>query len=181
MDKQTEQINATMLRSGTDFQALQVRLDTDTLIERAKEYLSGFKMVYYNDENGKTIGEKLELGYPKANALGVQSILNILSNVINPQTVQGNFYVDGQGISLKYEDFLYWFRVDLIEELVKNAPDWSIGDTDIDGIYVVLCNLVELFLSRLLNNEERKSYGETMKSSETNVLQGKGGIPLLNS
>ena len=180
MVTQKEQTYAQIQKNNNDFQALQVRLDTDPLLEKAEIFLRGYKLAHTQDSDGKIITQRINLGVAKANELGIQSILNIVSTTINPQTVQGNFYVDGQGLSLKYEDFLYWFRVDFIDVLVTNAPNWSIADSEIDNIYNAICNLVELFLSRLLNNEERKSYGETMKSTESNVISG-GGIPLLNN
>ena len=42
---------------------------------------------------------------------------------------------------------------------------WAVNITDIDSIIASSINLTELFLSRTLNNEERKSYGESYKET----------------
>ena len=76
------------------------------------------------------------MGVPKANDLGIQSILNWLTSTINPQTVQGNFPVDKHGYSQMYESFIYEFQINLGKYMVLHCYDWTVEDDEIEGIIV---------------------------------------------
>lgn len=180
MDQQQQNTYSQLTKLYNDFNALKIRLDTQPLVDQVELFLRGARLIVEQDEQtGKIRTKKLDMGFPKCNDRGVQDLLQWVVMHVNPQTVQGNFYVDKHGSSQKFEDFLYWFRVDLITEIIRNAYNWEIMDDDIEGIHNRICNLVELFLSRLLANKERESYGETMRSIESNVMTNKGGIPLM--
>lgn len=151
--------------------ALKIRLDPTDLIENVELFLRGSKVVVTQDDNGKIKTEYAEIGRPKANPLGVQSILNWVQLIINPHTVQGNFAVDGPGHSTQYEDYIFFARVDFTSMLVTNTYIWDIYDEDIDVIVDSVMNAVEPYMTRLIDNKERESYDNTVKHTENSTIQ----------
>jgi len=147
--------------------ALQIRLDTATIIENVEMFLGGSRLVVERDDTtGKISTRKVSLGTPKANSEGIQAILNWLQLTLNPQNVQGNFPTDKGGLSSKYDEFVFWCRVDLCSNMVKNIYKWHIKEDDIDIIVDSLMNAVEPFFTRLIGNKERESYLNTLQHVE---------------
>ena len=160
--------------SNRDFNnasALQIRLDTRPLIEDIELFLRGVRIEYYIDERGGQKNKMVKIGKPKANPLGIQSILYLITSLVNSQNVQGNFK------ELQYFDFVYWARMDISKSIMYNMGRWEILEEDFDFIVNQVMNMVEPFMSRLIDNEERKSYAETIRHSETNTLQNQKGFP----
>ena len=159
--------------------ALQIRLDTTTIIENVEMFLKGSKLTVYQDEKGIHT-KKVNTGTPKANDAGIQSILNWLQLILNPQVVQGNFPSDGKGHSPMYDDYIYWTRINLSNDVIENCYSWAVSDSDIDGIINSIMNIVEPFMTRLIDNKERESYEHTVKHLEHNTLResGNGGLKL---
>ncbi len=153
--------------------ALQIRLDTKTLIEDIELFLKAEIIHFHQDDAGKITTSKSKIGTPKANARGIQGILALVSSFINSQTVQGNF--DRQ----QYEQYVWDARVDLACNLTNNLYFWAIAEEDTDVIIDQIMNIVEPFISRLIDNKERDSYAETIKHSEVSTMQNKtgGGFP----
>lgn len=150
--------------------ALQIRLETQQLMENIELFLKGEKVVVSQDENNKIITQKVSLGKRLANAQGVQSILNYISCIVNPQVVQGNFPSDGQGLSEMYYDYVEEVHVDFACNIVQNCYNWSIADEDLDVIIDFIMKLVIPFMTRLIDNEERKSYEATVKHIESSKI-----------
>lgn len=155
----------------TSASALQIRLETNHLIENIELFLRGAKIVISQDEQGRIESKQISMGIAKANARGVQSILNHVQLILNPQVVQGNFYIDGQGHSKQYEDYIFWSRIDLARAMVHNCYNWEMDEDDIDIIIDSILSAIEPFMTRLIGNKERESYGETMKHLEHNTLK----------
>jgi len=155
----------------TSASALQIRLETSHLIENIELFLRGAKIVIQQDEKGRIQSRQVNMGMAKANAKGIQSILNHVQLVLNPQVVQGNFYVDGTGHSSMYEDYIYWARIELTKALIQNCYAWEVNEDDIDLIVDSIMAAIEPFMTRLIGNKERESYSDTLRHMEHNTLR----------
>ena len=172
---------AALSKAYSDFNALRIRLDTQPLLEQIEYFLKGKRETVHQDKEGKILTSAIITGVPKANDEGIQSLLNWMSATINTQTVQGNFPADSNGNSIKYDAYIFEYHVELSTLIVLNAYNWEIDDDEIDGIIEFVMLLVIPFMSRLIGNKERESYGETMKTIESSILRAKGNLsPLSN-
>lgn len=151
--------------------ALQIRLDTQNILENIEMFLRGNRLIVEQDETGKITTKQVNMGRARANSLGVQSILNWLQNIINPQVVQGNFPSDSPGHSSMYEDYVFWVRVNLVRVLVINRIQWGVNALDVDFICDSIMNTVEPFMTRLIDNKERESYEQTLRHNESNTIK----------
>jgi len=172
-EQQSEQAVAQYRMAQNEFNILKMRLDTQPLLDQIEYFMRGARWTI-EEVDGKIQTRKQIMGVPKANDLGIQSILNWLTSTINPQTVQGNFPVDKHGYSSMYENFIFEFQINLGKYMVLHCYDWGIEDDEIEGIIDFIMNTVKPFMSRLLGNQERKSYAKTMESKETHMIGGKG-------
>lgn len=155
--------------------ALQIRLDTVTIIENVELFLRGAKIQVEQNEKGEIITKRIPLGKPRANDLGIQGILNWLQLVLNPQVVQGNFSTEAGKYSPKYEDYIFYLRIDLAQAILINCYEWEIAEQDMDLIVDSIMSAVEPYMTRLIDNKERESYANTITHNETNrVNEGKG-------
>ena len=151
-----------------NFTIIQLRLDTDKVLEKIEIFLRGSIFVYEEDEQGNIIQRQKQAGTPKANDEGIQSLMNMVSCVVNPQTVQGNFTVD------EYDDYIEEVNISLAKAIVTNCYTWAIKDQDIESITEFIIHLIRPFMSRLIDNEERKGYSNTMRHVESNTMQKSG-------
>lgn len=141
--------------------ALQMRLETQQLLESIELFLRGKREVIEQDPNtGNLVKKSFKIGQAKANDIGIQSILQSVSAVVNPQVVQGNFKED------KWIDFVVQFHIDFATNIVNNCYNWGIADDDLDVIIDFVIPLIEPYTSRLVDNKERESYIPTMKHVE---------------
>jgi len=171
---QTEQAVAQYRMAQNEFNILKMRLDTQPLLDQIEYFMRGARWTIEQAQDGKIQTKKITMGVPKANDLGIQSILNWLTSTINPQVVQGNFPVDKHGYSSMYENFIFEFQINLGKYMVLHCYDWTIEDDEIEGIIDFIMNTVKPFMSRCIGNQERKSYAKTMESKETHMIGGKG-------
>lgn len=163
-----------------DYNVIQTRLDTRDLLERIELFLRGAKQGIVESEDGSIREHKIMLGKPKANDTGVQSILNWVSATVNPHTVQGNFVADKHGQSEMFDNYIEEYHIELATSLVANCYNWEIDDDEIDSIIDFIMLMIIPFMSRLIDNEERKSYNQTLRAVESSTLKQQGGIPLFN-
>lgn len=161
--------------------ALQIRLETNGIIENIEMFLRGAIIVVNQDEKtGKITSSRVNKGQPKASDQGIQSILNWIQLILNPQVVQGNFPVDAPGHSSMYEEYIYAVRMDLTMIILNNCYKWNIADEDIELLIDSIMNAVEPFMTRLIDNKERESYDQTVKHVEHNTLkEGKESFSIL--
>lgn len=145
---------------------LQLRLDTRELIESIEMFLKGQKMVFKQDSAGEVRSSSESIGNPKANEVGIQSLLYMIQSIINPHVVQGNF--DNQ----RLDEYLIRFHVSLSKNIMVNLYEWDIAEDDYDVIVDTILSMVEPFITRLLDNEERLSYAPTMRYSESGRPEG---------
>lgn len=150
-----------------DFSALKIRLDTYELHQRIETYLRGQRLVLSYDANGVPNETFESLGKAKANEIGIQTIMAIITGVVNPQTVQGNFD------KRDFEDFMFDFHTSLARNIIANCEDWDIEDKDLNPIIDFIVHLVKPFMSRTIDNEERKGYGRSTMMSESIMNKNK--------
>lgn len=162
---ESEQMQSYGSMMGGNYQAstaLQMRLETMQLLESIELFLRGKKEVIEQDPaTGNLVKKSFKIGKPKANDIGIQSILQAVSAVVNPQVVQGNFKEE------KWVDFVVQFHIDFATNIVNNCYNWGIEDDDLDVIIDFVIPLIEPYTSRLIDNKERESYIPTMKHVES--------------
>jgi len=169
MDAQTQQ----QMTSNQNFlnpNIIQIRLDTSELIQRLKEFLSGQVVIPERQADGTTKFITQELGEHLCNSRGVAHLTNYISGLINPAVVQGN-----------YEQHQYYNHVSRVHktisrQLVVNYHTWGMKYDDLEMINDYIMNLIETFLSRLIENKERESYSQTLRSTESNTVESGGGL-----
>lgn len=142
---------------------IKTRLETDTLLSTIKSQLMGETVIIEPDPTSptgykETISKSKE---PLMNETGVLSILSYLRMIINQAGVQGNFSEE------QYEQFMYYHRGVLLDTIVSNAPKWGLSSINMRIVYHSICGILEMFVSRLINNKERESYAQTLRSSES--------------
>jgi len=173
-ESESQEVISQMNRKYNEFNVMKIRLDTEPLLKEIETYLRGSKTVFIQTEDGNVSNKKMSFGYPKANEIGIQSIMSWLSLLINPHTVQGNFS-SKNGFSDEFQDFMYHFQVDFGEYIMINLYEFNIKESEYMGIVRSIRSAVERFLSRSIDNLERDSYGETTRSIESNTIANKGG------
>ena len=151
------------------------QMDPGTFKQRndPKELLFRFKLQLMNcytvvtttkDENNKPVKiikiKRKKNTKPKANKQGIEDIISYVEKFINSHTVQGNTDSFEQ-----FKDKMRFISNDITMHFIANRKDWGITIKDVDTLISNTINLVDLFLTRTLYNEERKSYGESYKET----------------
>jgi len=103
---------------------------------------------------------------PKANSQGIEDIISYLEKLINNHTVQGNI-IDMR----QFNDNMRFISQDITKHFIENRVNWEITISDVDVMIANTINLVYLFLTRLLFNEERKGYGESYKETTSRKIE----------
>lgn len=151
---------------------IKLRLDNSSILQGFKLFLTGKELVNIEDDNGMIKTVLNPIGVPLVNEKGVQALLGLMSNIINSQSVQGNWK------SERYEDYVYESDVDVITKNVfTNRLIWDIKEESyMDLICDAFISLVQPFISRTIDNKERESYN-SMQSRETTVQnEGRRGM-----
>ena len=151
--------------------AIEIRLDTRILLADIESFLRGERTVEIPLEDGRVKLVQKKYGASKCNDEGIQNLLSWLS-IMNAQVVQGNFlYNEKDGISTDYQEYICDFQKSLTAMIILKQLDWEIKDDDSESIIDYIMLLVRPFFSRLIDNKERESYGETFRSSESNKVE----------
>lgn len=151
--------------------ALQIRLETDTLLLQLKEHLEGkLRLQQIDPVTHKAEIAEIASGVPLMNAEGVHSIISFMRTMINPSTVQGNFTKEED-----FQDFISDKKSALLDSLVSNAPNWELDMRNTRMVYHSCIGLLQTFMSRLIFNKERESYAATFSSTE-NTTNGRKGL-----
>jgi len=179
MTESEESFNMTTSKDMHSYTALQIRLETNQLLENVELFLRGAKIVIEQEEDGTLKQRRVNIGTSKANDEGIQAILNYVQQIVNPQVVQGNFPCDRHGHSDMYESYIQECQVNMATFLMENLYNWEILESDYNVIIDGIMMLVQPYMSRLIGNEERKSYIDTIQHKEsTHVQEGKKGLKL---
>jgi hypothetical protein len=136
------------------------RIDAEPLVKNVQDYLESKQTSIYETKDGKLLEKTTVIGIPLANPEGIRRICNILRMRINSQVVQGNLKEN------HYWDLVIRARKELTNAVIKNCYVWEINDSDIDSIISDVSHLVEIYLTRPINNEERKSYEKQVQAKE---------------
>ena len=151
--------------------ALQLRLQTQELLDKIESYLLGFRLSIIQDqETGEIKTVKIPTGQKRTNEKGAQDIMSYVQGIVNPATVQGNFKLE------QYDIYIFECREELNNLIFNNIDVYDIDEKNYNGIINFIIKLIEPFISRVIDNEERKSYAQTIKTTETATLQQKKGI-----
>jgi len=152
---------------------IQIRLNTEDLIDRIESFLSGTRWIpQTNKETGVTEMVRVNTGTPLANCEGVQSLVNFVSGLINPSVVQGNYTGE------QYYNHVDRINRQLIDDISENWNEWGMSRNNRSQIISFIMNLVEPFLSRLIDNKERESYSDTIRSLESSRVEKERGMSL---
>lgn len=142
-----------------DADYIRLRLDTQKLHTDILNYLQGTTTVLKYDENvGTYVENVISSGVPLANQQGIQAILSFVVSVINTHTIQGNFQRND------YIKILKVAELQFAEWLALNYDDWGINPNNRDHIIDTIMTMVQLVLSRTVDNKERDSYSNKMGS-----------------
>lgn len=150
--------------------ALQLRLQTEELLNKIQSHLSGYRFSIMQDEDGEIKTIKIPMGSQRCNEKGVQDIMQYLQAIINPSTVQGNFTIEG------YDTYIFECREELNNMIFNNIDEYEMDEKNYNGVINFIIKLIEPFISRVIDNEERKSYAQTIKTTESATLQQNKGI-----
>jgi hypothetical protein len=162
--------NAGMSRSNYDYASvLQIRLNTQPILDQIHTYLSGSYKVLAVNKKGEPFEKEMKTGEPIANQVGIQRIMSYLQSVFNPQVVQANFDRE------MYENYLSNHRRILAVDIMINLRRYGMKAKDVNGLMNLIYSLKEPFLTRPLANKERESY-DTMKVVENTSSVNRGGL-----
>jgi hypothetical protein len=175
-EEESDSTITSLTKAYNDYNSMQIRLNTEPLLERYELFIRGERVEYIADEAGNIRQVRIKVSAPKANPQGINEILQWISGILNPQVVQGNFMVDKRGYSRAYEDYIFFFRNDFMDYLLTNIYDYEIDEKVIMGLVDQAELVVRPFMTRLINNEERRGFGREIKSDSTSVLRQKSGF-----
>ena len=139
---------------------MMMRVNTAALIDDIKNFLGSRENIITYNKEGRPHEESRQVGVSLANPEGILKLCNIVRMTINQHTAQGNLKPD------HYWDLLERARVEIAETIVRKCYDWEIHDSDINTVIDEILRLVELFLTRPIDNKERDSYGQQFASRE---------------
>ncbi|MBA7492219.1 hypothetical protein ES702_02768 [subsurface metagenome] len=140
--------------------ALTMRLGTQDIIDKIENFLRGKLKVAVKDDDGNYSMAVTKCGEPKANDLGVQSLVAKLNSIFNSAVVQGNYTLE------MYQSHISDLRREICDDLVLNCSKWGISESDLSGIIGLIMSCFKGFLSRLIDNKERESYTNTIRTTE---------------
>jgi hypothetical protein len=170
-----------------DNSTFKQRNDPSEILNRYKLQLMNayqVKETVRNEETGE-IKDIIKIRFkkgtkPKANKQGIEDIISYLDKLINNHTVQGNITDMAQ-----FNNKMLAIAQDITKHFMENKVTWNITLSDVEVMISNTINLVDLFLTRTLFNEERKGYGESFKDTTTrevkeqekpNIFQRVGGF-----
>jgi len=149
-----------------DSNTFKQRNDPSDLLYRYKlQLMNAFVVeVETEDEDGrkkKTKKVRQRKGtVPKANKEGIEDIISYIETFINSHIVQSNLPSMND-----YNDRMMCISQDITKHFIEFADKWGLSISDVDLLIRKTVNLVDLFLTRALFNEERKGYGEAFKET----------------
>ncbi len=151
-----------------DYNSLNLRINPEKELKEIEAFLKGERIEWVENDKGDIVKNSIKVGIRQCDPNHVATILSCVSSCLNTATVQGNFTTDRSGYCQAYEDFKENFRKDLAEALIINIYDFGISDEKFDTIMFIICNRVEPFMTRLIDNLERDGLTKSVKSIETN-------------
>lgn len=158
-------IGSTSYNPGMGSVGIRLRLDPSDILRDFELFLRRAKIQTREDDRGNYIEEMVSIGQPLANEEGIAGIMGYLRFEVSPHNVQGNLTWD------RYDKLIYEIHVDLAETLMAQLHKWDIRIEDYNFILDGIMHTLQTFLSRCVDNKERESYTESMKTEERSVLK----------
>ena len=148
---------------------VRLRLDLRDLLKQVELHLANKEIVV--EEGGGVIVEKeVSRGAPLMNARGIRTLMGQLTMILGPHTVQGNLERD------QFENILEETSIFIARNIVVERVNWEINVDDLAGIIDYITMAVYIFLTRTIDDGERKSYANTMRSVQTNTEAKRPGM-----
>ena len=154
--------------SGT----FKLRTDPSELLESYRlQLMNAYKVEKEVKQEDGTTKKIIKIKFkkntrPRANKQGVEDIISYVQKFINNHSVQGNIPDMNE-----FRNFLRSVSNNLTMHFHTKREEWGILKSDIDSIISNAIDLVHMFLTRPLDNEERKLYGETYKESTSREIR----------
>lgn len=142
---------------GEDY--INMRYDNSRLIAEFERYLSAEGRTVIK-KDGQYIEQVVRFGKPLCNKSGLYNLLNILAMRSNPLMVQGNFDTD------RFDEYIEMTRKEITNMIVLNRSRWGIDRSDMNAIIDNMMSFVEPFMSRILDNQERKTIYPTVQQRD---------------
>jgi len=155
-----------------DPKVMELRLGTDPFLKKFELYLKGSELItVYDDEGRPGLGTR-KIGTPLLNDVGIQSVMRVISNLANPQVVQGNLTEESYGF------YLAEVRQSLARNMMNNKQKYGLeGKTYTEIIDNIMLFIIP-YISRLIGGLDRDSISKTFKSQEVINTQSKRGISI---
>lgn len=158
---------SSMLHADAD--ALKVRLDTTALMQQIDLFLQGKTPITYIDEASGSIRTELrDTGKPFCNDEGRQKIMNWVTGLVNPTTLQGNKLREEMSIIVGdlYEQFT--------DDVNLNLYRWEVEENSMQLLINGLMSMIEMALSRTIDNQERKLFAYIKEGLSSRKVESKG-------
>lgn len=150
--------------------ALQLRLATESLLDSIELYVTGYQIRVAQAKTGELVTVKEKVTTELANSEGKNNVMGYLRAIINTAAVQGNFTMS------QYEDYVFMRRMELNKMMFNNLYEYGIEERNYPTIIDFIMSLISPFMSRLIDNKERESYAQTIKTTESATLEQKKGV-----
>lgn len=157
----SDQVTTQLMSNNAEFtnsSALKIRLQTKETLDDLKRFLKGKQIVVKQDkESGKTWLEENDLGDPLVNDVGLQAIMARCTALFNSATVQGFYHED------VYDKHIFMLRRTLAYDIALNSTKWGIDESNMHLICNTVLDMAKCFLSRLIDNWERRTLMPTTR------------------
>lgn len=154
-------MSAVTSHNNNEATVIQIRLDTEPLIEKIQLFLEGLqKVTEFDETNGIKTIKLIQVGEPKANKKGIHSLMFFVSSTISVPVVQGNYKEDW------FRSYCAGRRQELADTVLLNQTDWEIADSNFEHIIDVIMGVVEPYMTRTLENKEREGLSQSSQYIE---------------
>lgn len=159
--------NAQLFAHNTQWHSdstMKLMLDSSDILMHVETFLRGYYNVkYYDEEQQKEIVTRIEVGEPKANEKGVQSILSWLKMKFNPLVTLGN--IDEN----RYLSMLERAHENIARNLMTNRINYDIPLCYYEEIIDLCMESYEAILSSPINGGHRRSFtrNQSVETKET--------------
>lgn len=133
---------------------LAIRLNPEETLEKIELGLRGIQYKESYDSKGNLKIKEIKVGEPLANDEGINEIMYFLRSIFDNQVVQGNLEGGDQ-----YTEIVKNTHLDLNDKCFFFSEDLGINLRSHHTILTTIPRKAELYLTRLLKNKERESYG----------------------
>jgi len=149
---------------------VQMRLDTASTLEEIELNLTGKRKIVQTSTDGSQRIVLQEMIPPLLNPVGIHHVMTRMRAIINVPVVQANYKEQW------YFNYCADVRQSLNDAFVLNQEEWGIQDSKYEHIIDMIMDTVEPYLSRTLNNEERKSLSGFTATERIGEQKKQGGL-----